>query len=377
MTALLILSLCNAGLSQSHLGLWIVRDQLYSKEKIDAFVEFAAVNDFQDIFVQVRGRGDAFYRSDLVVRNENLNNGWDPLEYTLTKAHTRGLRVHAWLNIYLIWSADQKPKNENHLLFQHPDWCAVDENGVKDIQRHSVDFANLGTEGIYLSPLLPEVRQYLLDVLRELATNYEIDGIHLDYVRYAKNCFDYNPVGRILFRNQYGIDPLLLTISDKSFYKGLELAEIDSLAQQWDDFRREAISKFIRDARTMLKATKPAILFSAAVKPDPVEARKYFFQDWEYWLMQDWLDFAVLMNYSRDTDQFTRVLKRTNPAVKRDQMWIGIGVYNQSQYDAMTKTLLVLNQNFTNIVFFSYETFAKSPDYYPVVRKAFEITRMR
>lgn len=378
LTALLIFNLASVGQTQSRLGLWVVRDQLYSKERIDNFIDFAVQNDLRDLFVQVRGRGDAFYNSDIVVSNENLNNsGWDPLGYTLDRAHARGLRVHAWINVFLLWSADQRPKNENHLLFQHPEWCAVDADGVKDIQRHTADFNDLGTEGIYLSPLVPEVHRYLVDVIRELNTNYPLDGIHLDYVRYAKNCYDYNPVGRLRFRNQYGVDPLLLTISDKSFYKGLELAEIDTLTLKWETFRRDAITELIQDTQKMLKEVRPTVMLSAAVKPDPEEARKYFFQDWQYWLRQDWLDFVVLMNYSRDTEQFERILKKADPTIKKDKIWVGIGVYNQNPYDAMTKTLVTLNNRYLNIVFFSYDTFMKDPQYFITVKKAFEIARVR
>ncbi len=376
MTALLIYSLTVTARAQTNLGLWVIRDQLNSKEKIDAFVNFAVLNDIKDLFVQVRGRGDAFYHSEIVVYSELLsNNNWDPLEYTLSQAHSYGLRVHAWVNVFLLWSSDQKPKNENHLLYQHPEWCTVDANGIKDIQRRATDFNTLGTEGIYLSPLLPEVRKYLIDIIRELATNYDLDGIHLDYVRYAKNCYDYNPIGRILFREKYGIDPLLLTLSDKSLYKGLELAEIDSLMLKWEDFRRDAISDFVYNARKNLREIRPSLQLSAAVKPDPDDARKNFFQDWQYWLRQDWLDFVVLMNYTKDTKQFQKILRKIDPNINKNNVWVGISVYNQSQYEAMTKTILTLNNQFQNIVFFSYETFLKDPQYYPVVRKAFEIAR--
>ncbi|MFA5728609.1 MAG: family 10 glycosylhydrolase [Candidatus Neomarinimicrobiota bacterium] len=378
MTALLVFSLTAIGQTQSRIGLWVVRDQLYSQEKIETFIDFAVQNEIQDLFVQVRGRGDAFYRSNIVVGNENLNNSsWDPLEYTLNRAHQHGLRVHAWINVFLLWSADQKPKNEKHLLYQHPEWCAVDADGVKDIQRHSADFNNIGTEGIYLSPLVPEVHEYIIGVIRELAANYALDGVHLDYVRYAKNCYDYHPVGRLRFRQQSGVDPLLLTISDRSLYKGLELAEIDSLTLEWDNFRRNAISDLIQNSRKMLKETRPTTLLSAAVKPDPEEARKHFFQDWQSWLKQDWLDFVVLMNYTRDSEQFERILKKCNSNQRKDKVWVGIGVYNQSRYDAMTKALITLNNQFPNVVFFSFDTFLKDPQYFTTLRKAFEIARLR
>jgi len=371
---LLLTTYANA---QPRLGLWIVRDQLNSREKIDAFINFAVANQMRDIFVQVRGRGDAYYNSNFVVRSEYLNGiDWDPLEYTLNQAHIHSLKVHAWLNILLLWSADQRPKNENHLLIQHPEWCSVDADGVKDIQRHAADFAKLGTEGIYLSPLVPEVRDYLVDVIRELATKYQLDGIHLDYIRYAKNCYDYNPAGRLMFRSQARIDPILLTISDKSLYKGLELAEIDSLCEAWDNFRRAAISDLVRNIRRIQQDVRPDMLLSAAVKPDPEEARKYFFQDWPEWLKQDWLDFVVLMNYSKDSDQFEKNLKKNDTQLLKEKIWVGIGVYNQNKYDAMTKTMLALNNRFLNIIFFSYDTFQKDPLYFPVVQRAFDITRI-
>ena len=80
MTALLIYSLTVTARAQTNLGLWVIRDQLNSKEKIDAFVNFAVLNDIKDLFVQVRGRGDAFYHSEIVVYSELLNNNnWDPL----------------------------------------------------------------------------------------------------------------------------------------------------------------------------------------------------------------------------------------------------------------------------------------------------------
>lgn len=378
LTALLIFSLNTTGYSQSHRGLWIVRDQLYSKEKIDAFLDFATQNGFYDLFVQIRGRGDAFYRSAIVVNNENIDEtDWDPLEYTLNRAHLRGLRVHAWINVFLLWSTDQRPKNEKHLLYQHPEWCSVDANGVKDVQRLSTDFNHLGTEGIYLSPLVPEVHAYILSIIQELIANYALDGIHLDYIRYPKNCYDYNPVGRLRFRTRYGVDPLLLTISDRSFYKGLELVEIDSLILEWENFRREAISDLIRDTQKMVTEMRPTVILSAAVKPDPEEARKHFFQDWQYWLKQNWLDFIVIMNYTQDTEQFERILEKCAAINQKDKIWVGIAVYNQSRYDAMTKTLIALNSQFPNVVFFSYDTFMKEPQYFNTVRKAFEIASLR
>ena len=371
LTALFIFSPEINTQAQQKLGLWVVRDQLANRNKIDTFIDFAAQNRISELFVQIRGRGDAFYFSDLVAPSENMTeSSWDPLTYTLDKAHAKNLRVHVWLNAFLLWSAEQRPQDHRHLLYQHPDWCAVDADGVKDIQKQPADFRRNGTEGIYLSPLVPQVREYLLSVIREILTKYPIDGVHLDYVRYAKDCYDYNPIGRKLFRDRYGVDPLLLTISDKSLFKGWELGNLETLQEQWSAFRREAVSDFIQACAGLIDTQTRPILLSAAVKPDPGEARQYFFQDWEHWLRQGWLDFAVLMNYYRGTEQFENVLKKISPQIQKERLWVGIGVYNLNKYDALSRILVTLNNQFGNLVFFSYDTFQRNPDYFPVLQKA-------
>ena len=117
---------------------------------------------------------------------------------------------------------------------------------------------------------------------------------------------------------------------------------------KWEDFRRDAISDFVHNARKNLREIRPSLQLSAAVKPDPDDACKNFFQDWQYWLRQDWLDFVVLMNYTKDTKQFQKILRKIDPNINKNNVWVGISVYNQSQYEAMTKTILTLNNQFQN-----------------------------
>lgn len=375
MTAHLVLGLSGLLQAQS-LGLWVIRDQLVTKDKIDAFINFAKQNNFKDLFVQVRGRGDAFYKSSIVTFNDLLSDrSWDPLEYALHKAHAEGIKVHAWLNIFLLWSAEQKPRDQQHLLYIHPEWCAVDDDGVKDIQRPFSDFKKNNTEGIYLSPLLPEVRRYLIEIIREIAAKYDVDGIHLDYVRYPRSCYDYNVTGRLIFKEKYGIDPILLAITNKSILESLSEFNIPEYIAKWDDFRREAITDLVRSTHQVLSALPRSIKLSAAVKPDPDEARHFFYQDWENWLSQNYLEFVVIMNYAKSSEQFEAIFKKIDPQLPKERVWVGIGVYNQSPFDALTKTMLTINNNYQNIVFFSYETFQKNTAYFPVIRRAFSLTR--
>jgi len=359
---------------ERHLGLWVVRNQMTDKKSIDRFIDFAWLNGFTDIFVQVRGRGDAYYNSEIVPVADRLDgSGFDPLDYAVTAAHGNGLKIHIWLNVYLLWSSDDRPKSREHLYWKHPEWCAIDENGIRDIDRSADEFKKKGTEGIYLSPLVPEVQLHLIQVVSEIVQKYLVDGVHLDYVRYPKDSYDFNEQARFRFKQKCGVDPILLSISNKSFYNGLDDQMLEQNINDWNDFRREGINELIRGIRKSITASQRPVLLSTAVKPDPIEAKDHFFQDWETWLKNGWIDFAVPMNYTKNADKFEMIIREMDPSIPKNKVWMGIGVYNQNKFDAMAKTMISLSSGFPNVVFFSYETFADEPSYFKTLQKAFKI----
>ena len=103
MTALLFIShdRIAAGINQfDERCLWVVRNTMTSEQAIDEMIEFADENGFNNLLVQVRGRGDAYYRSQLVPRSALLLDPFfDPLAYIIDRAHAKGLNVHAWVNV--------------------------------------------------------------------------------------------------------------------------------------------------------------------------------------------------------------------------------------------------------------------------------------
>ena len=84
-------------------ALWIVRDHITSKRSIDEVIQFAESNKYNVLFVQIRGRGDAYYSSKLVPRTHLLKkNDFDPLQYILKKVKNRNIKIHAWMNVYYL-----------------------------------------------------------------------------------------------------------------------------------------------------------------------------------------------------------------------------------------------------------------------------------
>ena len=126
-----LISLIYPNSQQNIRALWIVRDHMSNPQLIDDVVEFAGKNNFNHIFAQVRGRGDAFYNSNFVPKSNLVDQNFDPLNYLLSICKNNDIKVHAWLNIYYLWSSPQKPLQLDHLFFLKPDWLDRKENDVR------------------------------------------------------------------------------------------------------------------------------------------------------------------------------------------------------------------------------------------------------
>ena len=95
-------------------------------------IEFATLNRFNNLLVQVRGRGDAYYESNLVPKSNLIKDvDFDPLAFLIPLAKEKGIRVHAWVNTYLLWSSRVMPVQKNHILKTNPGW--MDQNTQKKI----------------------------------------------------------------------------------------------------------------------------------------------------------------------------------------------------------------------------------------------------
>ena len=159
---------------------------MVSKESIDQMVQYAVINRFNNIVVQVRGRGDAFYNSKFVPKSSLIKQlDFDPLAYLIPLAKKKGLDVHVWLNTYLLWSSSARPLQSEHLINTQSKW--IDQNDAAQLNMNYLLNKNKnrknGFEGIFLSPAHPKVNSYLLSVFKELVDEYNIDGFHLDYIR--------------------------------------------------------------------------------------------------------------------------------------------------------------------------------------------------
>ena len=338
-------------------ALWIVRDHITSKEKIDQVLKFAKSNNYNHLFVQIRGRGDAYYSSRLVPRSHLLlNTDFDPLQYILKESKSYKIKIHAWLNVYYLWSSTNLPKQREHLLLNHSDW--LDSNNpdpinVPDIMRKVKKDRKANGEGFYLSPTHPEVDAHLQNIITELIQNYSLDGIHFDYIRYHDLGWGMNPTGLKFFLNYSGSIPGL---------PSLKVQEKPSFAE----FKRMAITGFLNKASMRIKAYQPNCIISAAVKPNIFNARNTFGQEWDVWLAGGYIDWAVPMNYTKNDKLFQKNLQimiDNLPEKYLSRIIVGIGAYNQEPRSTGKKIYQVGKKQFSGISIFSYTVFKENPSY--------------
>ena len=324
--------------------MWVERHHLYSKSSIESLIFYAFENNIKDIFLQVRSRDDALYKSKLVTFNQNVDENLDPLEYALILGDLLNIEIHAWVNTYLVWTSPKLPYDKEHILFKYPEW--IDNTS----QNNNLD------NSIYLSPSHPEVNEYLYDIVEELIKEYpSLAGIHFDYIRHKDNNYGFNDESISRFQKQHFFNPKYVIQNYTEL--GLSKVESDSLINLWSTFNQENITKLLIDIKKFINSTNSKILLSAAVKPNPIEAKNRWSQDWVKWINDGILDFIVPMNYTIDEDIFIDNIKKISTMIKnKDKVLMGVAIYNQSIPMISKKIILSKYSGYSKICLFSYST---------------------
>jgi uncharacterized lipoprotein YddW (UPF0748 family) len=263
-------------------ALWVVRDKITTKSAIDDLMADATTRGVHDIVVQVRGRGDAYYASTLEPRADGLAEGFDPLAHLVRAGAAVGVRVHAWGNVFFVWSSPEGalPKSSKHLVNRHPEWL-LRAGGVKYLD----PVGGSDWEGIYIDPKNPDAREHTLAVFTEILTRYRVEGFHYDYVRYPQVAYAESPEDHAV------------------------------------------VTALVSEGAKRLRAARPGIVISAAVFPDPDVARDRVLQRWPDWAKAGLIDLLCPMAYRRDTAEVTRLLTKARAAAPKTRMWGGLMAY--------------------------------------------------
>lgn len=145
------------------------------KSDFIGLLEMHKRNGLNAVVVQIRPAGDALYESTYEPWSEYLtgtqgkapNPYYDPLKFMIEETHKRGMEFHAWLNPYrAVFNTRTSSIASSHPSRQHPEWF-VDYGVGSSITR-------------YFDPGMPEVRDFVTSVVRDIVRRYDVDGIHMD-----------------------------------------------------------------------------------------------------------------------------------------------------------------------------------------------------
>lgn len=329
---------------------WMSADGLESESRIDSLVGLAASSGANGIIVQVMGRGEAWYVSDVIPEAYVLDR-YDPLARVILRARPLGLEVHAWVNAFLSWSAPDPPADSSHVLLAHPEWFLADLRGRSsaDYSREECEAADI--VGATLSPAIPAVRSHLAAICAELASEYDLDGIHLDYIRYPNASFGFEPAARAGFFLASGVDPVDLYPAT-----GRTRPAVEGMGEAWRDYRAAQVTESVRVTRVAVRSADPSLAFSCAVMADPSSAATDYACDWQDWLEGGLVDFVCPMAYTSNPSRAADLALSTTQSDPGKVVY-GVAVYNQSLASALVGARAARARGAGGICVYSINTF--------------------
>ncbi|MDQ0059284.1 glycoside hydrolase family 10 protein [Paenibacillus harenae] len=266
-----------------HRAVWI-RPKETSLAQVQEHVAKLRKLNINAIYLETWWNGYTIYPTENPLAAHNpMYAGFDALEAYLDEAKKSGIEVHAWVENFLIGVGSMA----GPVRSLKPEWSMISRQG-HDYQ----DVPLYNTQYYFLNPVQPEVRDFVSDVYKELLQTYNVDGLHLDYIRYPDagdytNDFGYDPYTRNLFQQKHGVDPI-------------DLHPGDELWSAWVDLRTNTINEFVYRISSEAKRIKPNLRVSAAVWPNYAVGPVFMHQEPKDWLAKNYIDQLFPMSYHPD-----------------------------------------------------------------------------
>ncbi len=320
------------------------------KQKINKMFDDAKTLGCDAVIVQVRPFADALYYSEYfpmsvyMTGTQGKDPGYDPLKYMVTAAHNRNLQIHAWLNPYRISATST---NVNSLAANHParKWYNSGDSGK---MRNVLTYKN----GIYFNPSSIDVQRLIIDGVREIVQNYDVDGIHFDDYFYPYT----NAV-------------------DSDFDKPEYLASGTSLSL--DDWRRANVNALISGVYSAIKAIDKNVQFGISpsyhISQNGTDDNyKIKYADIAKWMNSngfiDYIAPQIYFGYDHPIADYTTVINRWLSIKRKSnvKLYIGLAAYKIDTEDANTtewktdddilarQTLDAKSKNCDGVFIFSY-----------------------
>lgn len=292
----------------------------------DEAIKRLADSGFNAIIPNMSWGYSAAYESRILPRAPDAEH--DPLAECLAAAKKYGVAVHVWrVNWNLFWHADLKQRAELRTAGR----LQTDEAGKR------ID---------WLCPSNPENQKLELDAMLEVARNYDVAGLHFDYIRYSDRSVCFCPGCRQQFEMRTGAAvknwPVDVTTGP--------------LREAYLQFRRDNITQLVAAVSEQARKVRPGIQISAAVFPYWTSARNDVGQDWKLWVEKGYLDFVCPMQYTDNGALFEAKTKQSAAWVGGSVPLIpGIGATLGLAPDGTLQQVLAARRQADGFVLFNYD----------------------
>ena len=281
------------------------RSVVDSKKNIDLMIKNIKDMGFNEIILQVRSFCDAIYDSDIypysmmVSSEEGVNPGYDILEYFIEKAHYNDINLIAWINPYRV----RNSKDISSISEKSPVYKYLDS-----------DILYVG-DGIYLNPSKEETLNLIVEGVREIVENYDVDGILFDDYFYPNNEIDRDDYSEYLKDNEF--------ISK-------------------EQYNLNVVSKMIKEVYSVCQKNK--VLFG--VSPDGNMENNYekVFADVKKWCSEEgYIDFImpqVYYGFYNEVKPFKTVVDEWESIITNEKikLYIALAFYKVGEIDKYAKS---------------------------------------
>ncbi|QDU72605.1 glycoside hydrolase family 10 protein [Mucisphaera calidilacus] len=336
-------ALAQEGVREEVRALWVTRWDYTTEPEVRRIIRNAEMMGFNVVLFQVRGNGTVFYPSAIEAWAWELTSkgpattgkdpGWDPLAVAIEEAHERGMELHAYVNIFPAWRSQRyAPPMSRQLMSTRPEWLMHDAAGDRMVPRDKAKNPRVNDWYAFLSPGVPEVQQYLAALMGELAANYELDGIHYDYIRYPHEITEVREgfAERAKLMGNWSYDPVSL----RRFAEATGLRRPDDNPRAWAAWRTRQVTETTRLMAAAIREHRPDCVLTAAVGADPARARALKYQDYVGWMREGILDAAFTMNYTGKAATFAErveLLAAERMAQGRGVIVTGVGLNHDAK----------------------------------------------
>ncbi len=294
------------------------------KQEAIALLDFLKSNNFNAAVLQVRPQADALYKSDIEPWSYFLTGKqgkapepfYDPLEFWVKEAHSRGIELHVWLNPYRAHHKAGEAVSDLSVVKKHPELVLFLKEGYW-----------------WMDPAMQEVQDITNNVVMDLVNRYDIDGVHMDDYFYPYPSYN------------NGVD-----FPDTASWAAYQRSS-GKLSR--GDWRRDAVNKLVERLYKNIKAQKPWVKFGLSPfgiwRPGYPESVSGFDQyeqlyaDARLWLNKGWIDYFTPQLYwpvNSYTQSFPALLGWWAGENKMNRhLWPGISVSRDSSNKSLDETI--------------------------------------